>query len=132
MANREARLQCVIADYLRAVAPGLLFWSCRNESSEGARNGALFKKMGRHPGASDLMALRDDGLLICMEVKLPTDKVYKTKKTYQTSEQKTFEKEIKKRSSMYYVVRSTEDVLAVLEECEIPAKVSAWTRDRRV
>lgn len=128
--NPEARLQIVIAEFLRVAAPDLLFWSVRNESSRGTGIGGLLKAMGRHPGASDLMAIHD-GLLICLEVKTETSKVYGTKKSYQSDDQKVFQRAVEARGARYFVVRNTEEVENALALCGVPLRLSEWKKERK-
>lgn len=120
--NHETRLQIVLVQYLRLVLPaGAVLWHVPNGGKMSEASRKLKAAMGEKPGVSDLMFIWR-GRLHCLEVKLAADPVWQTTKTYQTSEQKDFEREVINAGGRYAVVRSTGDARDWLAAWGIPTR----------
>lgn len=126
--NHETRLQFVVVKYLRAILPrDAILWSVPNggKMSESARKKQA--GMGELPGVSDLMFITPTpmhaGRLHCIELKVRKDPLWGIKRTtYQTNEQKKFQRAIEEAGGRYAVARHTDDVKEILDSWGIPTR----------
>lgn len=101
----ERRLTILIADYLRALAKPGVWWShWPNGEKRSPQTAGLLKRMGVNPGASDFIILSPTGGMLAMEVK--------REGTYQSPEQKAFQKAWQGAGGVYSIVRCLDDAVA--------------------
>jgi len=125
--NPETRLHIVIGDYLRTVLPRVsaaTLFHCPNGENRAQKTGELLKRMGVLPGVADWLFVHD-GILHCIEVKLRTDPIYGTVKTYQNQSQKDFQAAIEAAGARYEVCRHTDEVKAILALWGVPTRERA-------
>ena len=123
MANPESRLQMVVVEHLELALPSdAIFWATMNERKIPRHLGPYYRAMGRVPGVPDLVVIYK-GRALGIELKLPTSKVYGTKKTYQTQAQKDFQERMQAAGACYEVCRSLAEVRVFLERCGVPLRV---------
>lgn len=123
--NHETRFQIAAVQFLNAAMPrGAVLWHVPNggQMTETAR--MMLSAMGERPGASDLMMFWD-GRLFCMECKVKRNPYYGIKHTsYQSKEQKEFQRAIEAQGGVYAVVRSTDDIRDFLLAEGVPLRVT--------
>jgi len=109
MSRDEAIIQGEIVKYL--YLQGVVCFSVPNESAGGGRGAMIrmkqYKAMGLLPGAPDLVALMPHGTVTFLEVKTTTGR--------QSKNQKTFQDIAQRNGLRYYLVRSVEDVVDIIE-----------------
>ena len=127
----EFELQCVIADLLRWGAYPGIYWTAipngedrpRKKNSRGnwySPTGQRLQRMGVKPGVADLIFLVR-GKAVALELKAD-----KTK--YQSPEQKAFQKEWEEAGGDYYVKKTYEDAVELLEFLRIIKPVKGSER----
>jgi len=127
-ANHETRLQCVVVKYLRTVLPvGSVVWAVPNGGKMSPAARMRQAAMGELPGVSDLMFITPTpmhaGRLHCIELKVRKDPLWGIKRTtYQTNEQKKFQRAIEEAGGRYAVARHTDDVKEILASWGIPTR----------
>ncbi len=102
----ESKIQADIVAYLQSQK--ILCFSVPNElAGNNARAMRFAITMGLRPGAPDLVVLYPPGAVTFMEVKTSTGR--------QSENQKTFQDIAQRHGIRYYVVRSVEDVVDIIE-----------------
>ena len=126
MKNHEARLQIVVANYLRAVLTGgAFFHSTPNEGKPDAAT-RLHNQMGRLPGVADLVVNWPTGRTGYIELKVKENPLYAIKATtYQSAAQKAFQALCEASGHPYAVCRTLDDVKAVLADWGVPTRERA-------
>ena len=106
MKHQESGIQAAIVKYLQSRK--LWFCSCPNEAAgkDAAIRMAKMKTLGLRSGAPDLLVFMPGGRLVCLEVK--------TEKGFQSPAQKHFEEKLNELKFEYYVVRSVDDVMEII------------------
>lgn len=115
MRHIEHEIQKAICKYLGYALPAdATFWAVENGGTRkgGAREGARLKAQGVTAGVADLHILWA-GRLICLEVKCPQGPA--NAKTYQSTAQKDWEALCVQSGGVYRVVRSVDDVKALVD-----------------
>ena len=118
----EAKLQCVVCQYLDAVLPSdATYWAVFNEADVSKTAGAWMNKRGRKAGVADLHILHA-GKPIYIEMKTERNPVYGTVRTNQTEAQKLWQDTVERCGGVYAVCRSTDDVRDLLMRCDVPIR----------
>mgnify|MGYP006921970527 CR=1 FL=1 len=86
-----------------------------------AATGKYLNTMGRKAGVADLLIVHA-GRLIAIEIKTETSKIYGTKRTNQTANQKAWQGAIEAAGGFYAVCRSIDDVRGSLASFGVPMK----------
>jgi len=129
--QQEAELQITVAQYLNTVLRrDALFHSVPNEGERSASATALLLKMGLYPGAADLVVYHG-GRAFLIELKLETNRYYRTERSRQSDEQRAFQHHARRAGTPYAICRNTDEVGAFLASQGIPLRLSAWTKTRR-
>lgn len=103
--HEERRLTILIADYLRAMAKPGIWWShVPNGEYRRPATAALLKRMGLVGGCADFLLIVPKGVSMAMEVK--------REGTYQSPEQKAFQKAWEDAGNVYSIVRSLDEAIA--------------------
>ena len=107
----EFRLQCVIADYLRAQHPFLLWFAVPNGEKRSAITGARLKRMGVRAGVADILIFYGERFM-AIELKAGKGTLQDT--------QTDFRNAWLSSGGLYAVCRSLEELQACLNEWGIP------------
>ena len=122
MANPEADLQILVCQFLDVALPTCAtYWASLNERNVSAATGRYLNTMGRKAGVADLLIVHA-GRLIAIELKTEASKIYRTKRTNQTSNQKAWQGVIEAAGGFYAVCRSIDDVRGSLASFGVPMK----------
>lgn len=107
MRNKEHDLQVTMIKWFRLQYPGLAFslFSVPNGANTSQRVGAYMKAEGLTSGVSDLIFYQN-GCVYFIEVK--------TDKGRQNDNQKLFEKNVVKEGLNYYIVRSLDEFMSLI------------------
>jgi hypothetical protein len=105
---KENDLQNAICEYL--TLKKYFFWRNNNVPMvyKTPTGEMRFRKLGKYAmkGIPDIIVITDGGFAVFIEVKAP--------KSYQSKEQKEFEKRVKDLGGEYYVIKKIEEVLQIL------------------
>ena len=113
-ANGEFRLQCVVVDYLTACVPDLLWTAFPAGEFRTAATGARIKRMGLAPGWPDIIAVLPGGRFLGLELKAERGRL--------SNAQEAVQRALDARGAVFRVVRSLDDVRAVLAEHDVPTR----------
>lgn len=106
--GREDQLHKAVADYLRRVHPGLLWYHPANGGARSAREGAKLKAMGVRPGTPDLAFILPGGQAAFIELKTGTGRLH--------SAQEAFGRQAIAAQAWWALCRSLDEVIATLDE----------------
>ncbi len=107
----EFRLQCVIADYLHAQHPFLLWFAVPNGEKRSPITGARLKRMGVRAGVADILIFYGERFM-AIELKAGKGTLQDT--------QRDFRNAWLSSGGLYDVVRSLEELQSCLNEWGIP------------
>lgn len=117
--QHEFKLACKVADYLRSMALPGVFWShWPNGEDRPVSAGARLQRMGTVPGVADYILVRER-VPYALELKLASDPIYGTRKTYQSPEQKVFQADWEAAGGVYACVHGYDEAIAFLAEHEL-------------
>jgi hypothetical protein len=106
MKHIEDGIQAGIVRALRYMYPQSVTFAIPNGGQRNKATGAIMKATGTLAGCSDLVFLHKSSTYF-IEVKGP--------KGTQTDSQKEFQKRVEKQGFKYYLVRSTDEILQIIE-----------------
>ncbi len=113
----EFLLQCVIADYLRAQYPSLLWFAVPNGEKRSAITGARLKRMGVRAGVADILVFWGDSYGVgfnglALELKAGKGTLQDT--------QELFRYQWQAGGGGYAIIRSLEDLKEAFKFCDVP------------
>ena len=106
MKTSEHELQVICCNYFKSI--GLLFFSVPNAGQRSYRTANYFKSEGLTAGVADLVLLFPKGKTVFLEFKAKTGK--------QKEKQQKFQEEVTKRGFDYYVVKSFEEMVKIIDK----------------
>lgn len=114
-AQNEFKLHCLVVDQIAARAVPGLFWSSMPFGEKrDARAGARLKRLHCRPGFPDILLIHA-GKVYGLELKLETNAIFGTKKTYQSPEQKETQRDWEAAGGTYSCTHGLNETLAQLE-----------------
>jgi len=127
MGKPEAQLQISVCQHLDVILPSdATYWASLNERNVTKSTGAYVNRMGRKSGVADLLVLHA-GRLIAIELKTDNNPIRKTRRTYQSANQKDWQADVERCGGFYAVCRSIEDVSGTLRGFGVPIREKTHT-----
>lgn len=120
--QHEIRTHCAILDRLRLALPPVVAATLihlANGEDRSAKTGALLKRMGVRKGAADLLFIWQGACFI--EVKTG-DKALGIPKTYQSPEQREFQRDVEAAGARYGVARNSDEAIALCRGWGVPIR----------
>ena len=109
-AQPEFRLQCVLVDYLALACPDLLWTAFPAGELRSKATAARVQRMGLKPGWPDIQMVLPGGVFVGLEIKAPKG----LGRGAMSPAQVAIREAMTERGAYYYVVRSLDDLRAVL------------------
>lgn len=104
----EFRLACVVSDYLRFAAPGLLISHFPAGELRTEKTGGRLKRVGLKPGWPDYIGVLSDGRAFGIELKAEGGRMSESQQAVRSA--------FAARNAPYFVVRSLDDLIETLDE----------------
>lgn len=102
----ESQLQSAVVSLARR--SGHLVVMVNNSQGRSARQGAILKRLGMHPGASDIVIIGKEGKTLWMELKAPNGDLRLS--------QEQFASDLAARGHTWACVRSVDQAAKVIKE----------------